>query len=172
MSGLSGAGKSTVGRQLARLTNAIHLRSDAVRKHLAGIPLEQRGDEAGSFGSGIYTPEMSKKTYDQLLALGLFLAGQGLTVILDGKYDRQDLREKVVNQITAAGLPVKMVYCTAPEQVIRSRLQQRQGDIADATVAMMDEQLKIFENFNEAEQPYLTTIHTDQDVPMQLKSLL
>jgi len=36
MSGLSGSGKTTVARHLARQLGAIHLRSDAVRKHLGG----------------------------------------------------------------------------------------------------------------------------------------
>ena len=39
MSGLSGSGKSTTARHLARQQGAIHLRSDAVRKHLGGISL-------------------------------------------------------------------------------------------------------------------------------------
>jgi uncharacterized protein len=42
LSGLSGAGKSTVGRQIARSIGAIQIRSDAVRKHLAKIPLAGR----------------------------------------------------------------------------------------------------------------------------------
>lgn len=55
MCGLSGSGKSTVARQLARRLSAIHIRSDAVRKHLGGIPLQQRG------GADLYTPEMHQK---------------------------------------------------------------------------------------------------------------
>ncbi|MEQ8957180.1 MAG: AAA family ATPase, partial [Coleofasciculus sp. C2-GNP5-27] len=57
MSGLSGSGKSTVARQLAQQLGAIHLRSDAVRKHLAGIPLDHKGTDQ------LYTPQMSQTTY-------------------------------------------------------------------------------------------------------------
>ncbi|HIK45310.1 MAG TPA: AAA family ATPase, partial [Leptolyngbyaceae cyanobacterium M65_K2018_010] len=71
MAGLSGSGKSTTARELARQTGAIHLRSDAVRKHLAGIPLGQRGEPS------LYSPEMTQKTYDRLLQLGILLATQG-----------------------------------------------------------------------------------------------
>jgi uncharacterized protein len=172
MSGLSGVGKSTVARQLAQLSNAIQIRSDAVRKHLAGISLNQRGDQAGAVGSGIYTPEMTQKTYDQLLELAVLLAGQGFTVILDAKYDRQALRETVIHKAQSAQIPVQLLYCSAPETVIRERLQQRQGDIADATSAMLDKQLKDFETFTDSEQALLTTIHTETDLATQLKALL
>lgn len=172
MSGLSGVGKSTVGRELAQLSNAIHIRSDAVRKHLAGVPLQQRGDEAGAMGSGIYTPEMTQKTYDRLQELALRLAGQGFTVILDAKYDRQAFRETVLRQAQTAQIPAKLLYCSAPEAVIRERLQQRQGDIADATEAMLTEQLKSFEPFTASEQSQLVTIYTESDLTPQLKALL
>jgi uncharacterized protein len=172
MSGLSGVGKSTVARQLAQLSNAIQIRSDAVRKHLAGISLNQRGDEAGAVGSGIYTPEMTQKTYDRLLELAVLLAGQGLTVILDAKYDRQALRETVISKAQSAQIPIQLLYCSAPETVIRERLQQRQGDIADATEAMLNKQLKDFETFTHNEQALLTTIHTETDLAAQLKALL
>jgi aminoglycoside phosphotransferase family enzyme/predicted kinase len=172
MSGLSGVGKSTVGRELAQLSNAIHIRSDAVRKHLAGVPLQQRGDEAGAIGSGIYTPEMTQKTYDRLQELALLLAGQGFTVILDAKYDRQAFRETVLRQAQTAQIPVNLLYCSAPEAVIRERLQQRQGDIADATEAMLTEQLKSFETFTASEQSQLVTIHTESDLTPQLKAVL
>ncbi|MFM7572925.1 MAG: AAA family ATPase, partial [Snowella sp.] len=86
MSGLSGSGKSTVAKYLAPKINAIHLRSDAVREHLAGIPLNQAGDES------LYSPEMNEKTYQFLLDLGFLLISQGFSVILDAKYDRHQWR--------------------------------------------------------------------------------
>uniref|UniRef100_B8HKD5 gluconokinase n=1 Tax=Cyanothece sp. (strain PCC 7425 / ATCC 29141) TaxID=395961 RepID=B8HKD5_CYAP4 len=171
MSGLSGSGKTTVARQLAQATGAIHLRSDAVRKHLAGLPLDQRGDQGGEFGSGIYTPEMTQKTYDRLLELGLLLAGQGFTVIMDGKYDRQSLRQTVLNKAETHKLPVKFLHCTAPLEVIESRLNQRTGDIADATAKLISDQLKAFEPFTPAEAPYLATLQTNQDLRAQLHTL-
>jgi uncharacterized protein len=136
------------------------------------VPLNQRGDEAGTIGSGIYTPEMTQKTYDRLLELALLLAGQGFTVILDAKYDRQALRETIISKAQAAQIPVKLLYCSAPETVIRERLKQRQGDIADATEAILSEQLKSFETFTAAEQSLLTTIHTETELTPQLKALL
>jgi len=172
MSGLSGSGKTTVARQVARSLNAIHLRSDAVRKQLAGIPLEQRGDQGGEYGSGIYTPEMTQKTYDRLLELGLFLAQQGFPVILDAKYDRQALRQSAIAEAQAAQIPLQILHCTAPSEILQERLQNRKGDIADATADLLADQQQAAEPFTEAEQPYVRPIHTNQDLQEQLIPVL
>lgn len=171
MSGLSGAGKTTVARQLAPQIGAIHIRSDAVRKHLAGIPLNQRGDQSGQFGSGIYTPEMTQKTYDRLQELALLLAKQGWSVILDAKYDRQALRQPVMTEAESHHLTVKILRCTAPLEVLRDRLNARQGDIADATAELITDQIKAAEPFTAAEQARAIEVNTVQDIPSQLTNI-
>jgi hypothetical protein len=160
MSGLSGSGKTTTARLLARRLDAIHIRSDAVRKHLGGVSLDQRGDDT------LYTPEMTAKTYSRLLELGITLAKQGYCVILDAKYDRQILREPAIAQATAHQIPLRLVHCTAPLDVLRDRLHQRTGDIADATADILAQQY--LEPFTEAEQPYVRTIDTTLPIESQL----
>lgn len=156
MSGLSGSGKSTVARTIARKIGAIQIRSDAVRKHLAGIPLDQPGTDA------IYTASMSQKTYDRLLELGVILAQAGYTVILDAKYDRLALRQPVITQAQEQNIPLQILYCTAPMTVLCDRLNQRQGDISDAGVDLINSQRLQAESFTAAEQAYVTTIDTTQ----------
>jgi hypothetical protein len=164
MAGLSGSGKSTTARELARQTGAVHLRSDAVRKHLAGVPLDQRGDQS------LYTPEMSQKTYDRLLALGLTLAQAGFTVILDAKYDRQPMRQAAIDQAKAANLDVQVLYCTAPPEVLDARVNARTGDIADATVAVLQQQR--MDEFTVLEKPLLRTIDTTAGLPSQIAAIV
>ncbi|HZG37049.1 MAG TPA: AAA family ATPase [Nodosilinea sp.] len=164
MAGLSGSGKSTTARLLASQINAIHLRSDAVRKHLAGVPLDQRGDDS------LYTPAMTEKTYDRLLTLGIALAQAGYPVILDAKYDRQSLRQTALETIQATGLPAAILHCTAPPAVLEQRVRDRAGDIADATVAVLQRQQ--MEPFTEAEQPLVEAIDTTQAVPQQLAAIV
>lgn len=169
MSGLSGSGKTTVARKVSGLFNAIHIRSDAVRKQLAGIPLKQRGDTAGTYGSSIYTPEITQKTYERLLELGILLVLQGFPVVLDAKYERQSLRQTVNAKAQTAEIPLQILYCTAPLFVLRERMQTRKGDISDATVNLLADQLKATELFTEAELAYVTSIYTDQDVDAQIR---
>ncbi|PIG90921.1 AAA family ATPase [Gloeocapsopsis sp. IPPAS B-1203] len=162
MSGLSGSGKSTVARQLARKIGAIHVRSDAVRKHLAGIPLLERG------GDEIYTAEMTQKTYARLLDLSLMLATQGYTVILDAKYDRTSLRHEAIAAAQSQQLPLEIIHCTAPTEVLRDRLSSRTGDIADATVELLEAQQAAFEPFTTEEQGLVQEVNTTQELESQL----
>jgi predicted kinase len=154
MSGLSGSGKTTVAQQLAKDNNAIHIRSDAVRKHLAGIPLSQTGAES------IYSPEMNLKTYNRLLELGKMLVGQGFNVILDAKYDRRQWRAGAISFAESEGIPLQIIYCTAPWEVLSDRLQKRTQDISDATPKLLARQKANFEAFNDQEKAYLRTVQT------------
>ncbi len=166
MSGLSGSGKTTVARYLARHLGAIHIRSDAVRKHLAGIPLEQKG------GDDLYTSAMSQRTYDRLLELGITLASQGFPVILDAKYDRQALRQAAIAQGEDHKLPIQIIHCTAPEAVLRDRLLSRTGDVSDATADLVTQQQAAAEPFTEEEQSLVTSIDTTQHWSSSLEKVL
>ncbi|MBD1923061.1 AAA family ATPase [Microcoleus sp. FACHB-831] len=157
MSGLSGSGKSTVAAQLARKIGAIHMRSDAVRKHLGGVPLAEKG------GAELYSAEMTQKTYNRLLELGIKLASQGWTVILDAKYDRQQLRGDAIAKCQSHNLTPQILHCTAPDQVLRDRLSSRAGDVSDATADLLAAQQAAAEPFTQAEQTYVTTIDTTKD---------
>lgn len=162
MSGVSGSGKSTTAKYLARKLPAIQIRSDAVRKHLGGISLQERG------GDDLYTAEMTQKTYERLLNLGIMLAKQGFTVILDAKYDKIHLRTDAIAQAEKHQIPLQIIYCTAPVEVMRSRLAQRTGDIADATVDLLPLQLQQAEGFTPDEQPYVQVWDTTQSPESQL----
>ncbi|MGB3310008.1 MAG: AAA family ATPase [Nodosilinea sp.] len=164
MAGLSGSGKSTTAGLLASQINAIHLRSDAVRKHLAEVPLDRRGDDS------LYTPAMTEQTYDRLLTLGIALAQAGYPVILDAKYDRASLRQNAIERIQSAELPLAILHCTAPTTVLEQRVRDRAGDIADATVAVLQRQH--MEPFTESEQSLVQAIDTTQAVPQQLAAII
>lgn len=166
MSGLSGSGKSTVARHLARRLGAIHIRSDAVRKHLAGIPLDEKG------GEELYTSAMNEKTYDRLLELGITLASQGFPVILDAKYDRQATRQVAIARAKNHELPVQIIHCTAPEDVLRDRLSSRTHDVSDATADLLRAQQSAAEPFTEEEQSLVISIDTTQDWESRLQEVV
>ncbi|MBF2065034.1 MAG: AAA family ATPase [Calothrix sp. C42_A2020_038] len=166
MSGVSGSGKSTTARYLAKQIGAIHLRSDAVRKHLGGVPLYERG------GSNLYTEEMTAKTYARLLELGIILATQGFSVILDAKYDRVKLRSDAISKAIANQLPIQIIQCTAPVEVLSERLSNRSGDIADATVDLLSSQLQASEAFTTNEKTYIKILDTTQPLAAQLNDVI
>lgn len=134
MAGLSGSGKSTTAQRLVSEAGAIRLRSDAVRKHLAGVPLhEQAGNE-------VYTPAMTDKTYARLIELGVQLASQGYRVILDAKFDRSAKRQAAIAIAEQSNIPLTFLHCTAPADVLMARVIARTGDIADADAAILAKQ--------------------------------
>jgi len=167
MAGLSGSGKSTVAQLLARQTGAVLIRSDAVRKHLAGIPLDQRGD------GDLYTNEMTAKTYQRLLDVGLTLAKQGYPVILDAKYDRQAHRQAVLDAVAEAEgdrpISVQILHCDAPLPTRQQWLRDRQHDVSDATADLLPNQH--MEAFTEHEKPYVKFFDTTQDLTPQLREI-
>jgi len=160
MAGLSGSGKSTVARIIARRLNAVHLRSDAIRKHLAGIAVTDRGSDE------LYTPEMSVKTYDRLQDLGFTLVQQGFSVILDAKYDRHERRLSVLAKAQQMGIPFRILHCQANTSTLKTRLQQRQNDVSDATVNVLASQT--FDPFDPNEQPYVLNLDTTSAIEPQL----
>ncbi len=172
VSGLSGSGKSTVAQYIARKKGAIQqargtsqnkfgvsalqIRSDAVRKHLAGISPEESGTD------NIYSQEMTQKTYARLKELAIILAQQGYMVILDAKYDSLSLRQSVITQAQNNNISWKIIHCSAPVSVLRDRLNQRQNDISDATADLITNQQAKAEDFSPAEQAHVIEIDTSQ----------
>jgi uncharacterized protein len=172
MCGLSGSGKSTVARQIAQQINAIHIRSDAVRKRIAGIPLSREGDQNSAVNGGIYTPEMTQLTYERMLELGIFLAQQGWPVVLDAKYDHHRFRAAALETAHGAQIPLQIVQCTAPLEVLYDRLRHRTGDVSDATVDILDSQIGSAEPLTEAEEAIATTLLTAQPLEPQILALV
>jgi aminoglycoside phosphotransferase family enzyme/predicted kinase len=156
MSGLSGSGKSTIAKVIAKKLNAIQIRSDAVRKHLAGIDLNQTGS------LDIYSLEMSQKTFDRLAELAQILIPLGYPIILDARYDKYAWREPLLTYAQNLHIPFHIVHCHAPIEILRQRIAARKGDISDATIEVLNSQIDKTEPFNENEQPYLISLDTNK----------
>jgi aminoglycoside phosphotransferase family enzyme/predicted kinase len=149
-SGISGSGKTTAAKKIAAETEGIYIRSDAVRKHLAGIPLDTPGSPE------IYTSQMSQQTYTRLFQLGELLLQEGYTVILDAKFDQRQQRAQALDLARLYQVPYQIVYCSAPVDILELRLRQRHDDISDATVDLLEQQRASFEDFSEEEKSYLS----------------
>jgi hypothetical protein len=90
-------------------------------------------------------------------------------VILDAKYDKQQLRQEAIAQANKHQLPLQIIQCTAPVSVLQQRLRDRTGDIADATVDLLQSQLNSAEPFTEEEKPYLKILDTTLPQEAQLE---
>jgi len=135
--GLPGTGKSTLAAGLGDALHATVLRSDEVRKELAGLAPTTPAPAA--FGQGIYTEESTARTYATLLdraAIGLRL---GEIVVLDASWMDPDARADARRVAHDAAAELYELRCTAPPDVAAARMSQRAatgGDPSDATEAI------------------------------------
>ncbi len=154
VTGLSGSGKTTVARQIAQKINGFQIRSDAVRKHIAGIGLHVKGD------GSVYSPEMTQRTYNRLIELAKILTKAGYNIILDAKFDQLQYRQPLLEFALQENIPLTIIHCTAPLSVLAERLSRRQKDISDATPDLLPQQQSQQQPFTEAEKPFVVTLDT------------
>ena len=122
-SGVMGTGKTSVARLAAQRLGAIVVRTDAVRKRLAGISLSTRAHHG--FGEGLYTREMSERTYAEALRLATDITAAGWPVIIDGAFARASERAAARALVPAGSPPITILWCDAPDHVIVPRLRRR-----------------------------------------------
>jgi aminoglycoside phosphotransferase family enzyme/predicted kinase len=134
--GLSGSGKSTVARRLADRLGFEWLRSDEIRKRLAGLaPAERLSD---SYAAGAYSHEFTEKTYATLLGEAAARLHDGAGVIVDATFAAPAHRAEALALAARAHVPILFVECTASHDEIVRRLTaraRRADEISDAGVA-------------------------------------
>lgn len=128
--GLPGTGKSTLSRRLAAQADFQLIRSDVVRKELAGLPAESiAGVEVGA---GIYTPEWTDRTYAACLRRAEQRLFEGGRVIVDANFLEERRRQDFFDAALRWGVPVLFLVCEAEPSAVKSRLAARLRDASDA----------------------------------------
>lgn len=137
--GFSGSGKSTLAMSLApgfgTPPGALVLRSDEIRKSLAGVPLHQRLGPEG------YTPGMNARVYRTLFERARRAVRGGRPVIVDAVFARPTDREAVEGVARAAGVPFAGLWLEGPPEALAERLERRRVDASDADAAVLRLQL-------------------------------
>ena len=132
--GLPGAGKSTLAQALATETHCEVLRSDVIRKELAGLAPIESGRTA--FGAGIYSAAWTDQAYSELERRAAARLAEGGRVLVDASFRRDALRRRFFELARRWGVPTLMLECRTSAEVARQRLQQRRGDASDADWAI------------------------------------
>jgi predicted kinase len=139
MTGLSGAGKSTVARAIARALDINLIATDEVRKELAG----ERELAVTVWREGLYAPERTDATYAAMLSRADLLLAAGRPALLDGTFLDTRWREQAVQLATARAMPCVLVETVCDDAVVRRRLAARQAAAqspSDATVETYERQ--------------------------------
>lgn len=136
--GLSGTGKSTLAARIAPhvgpAPGAVHLRSDVIRKRLAGVPESQRLDES------FYSPDATRAVYERMIAMAGRVLAAGHAVVLDAVFARADERDAVQQLAADLGVSFRGLWLEAPLEVMADRVERRTGDASDATAEIVRRQ--------------------------------
>ncbi|ATQ30974.1 AAA family ATPase [Rhodococcus ruber] len=142
--GLSATGKTTVAHLAGQHLGATVLRSDVVRKELAG--LAPTADATAAVGAGLYSAAHTDETYDELLRRAAVALGHGESVVLDATWLTEPRREAARAVAAAATADLVEIECRADPAVLVRRIvarRERGGDASDATPAVLDDQLHV-----------------------------
>ncbi len=136
--GRSGSGKSTLARALAgRLgtpPGARVLRSDVLRKRLAGVPPETQ------LPTDSYTAEASAAVYSTLIAVGEQHLARDVSVVLDAAFLTEAERRDAAALANRASGPFTGLWLEASEGDRMTRLESRGADASDATSEVVTRQ--------------------------------
>ncbi len=144
MTGLSGTGKSTVAKRVSRILGARHVRSDVIRKELAG-PSAGWGQ---AWETGIYTPDWTTQTYRALFEQAENDLGTESPVVLDASFLEQQWRDEAVRLGLQMGVPVVFLVTECDSATVLQRLETRNAigdDPSDADLGVYQAQLEALE---------------------------
>jgi predicted kinase len=137
--GFSGTGKSTLAKSLAwrmgGACGALHLRTDEIRKRLAGVNMTEKLPPA------CYTTAASDRVHDTMFDLARMALTAGVPVIVDGVFSKPGERAAVERVARGLGVPFDGLWLEAPASVLEDRLRGRKDDASDADVRVLQVQL-------------------------------
>jgi uncharacterized protein len=131
--GLPGTGKSTLARGIGHVLRAPVLRSDVLRKELAGLEPGTRAPAV--FGEGLYGHDTTTATYRDLLQRTADALGMGDTVVLDASWSSSAHRADARSLARATQSELVELRCVAPPHVAAARMRARAEQGADPSDA-------------------------------------
>jgi uncharacterized protein len=106
------------------------IRSDVVRKELAGLPASE--PSPAHLRSALYSAEATDRTDAECLCQAERLLAAGRRVIVDDTFREERRRERFLIAATRHGVPGAVIVCDALPETVRRRLGKRTGDVSDA----------------------------------------
>jgi predicted kinase len=137
--GLSGSGKATLARALApengAAPGALHLRSDVLRKQLAGVAELERLPAAA------YSAEATAAVYAELARRAAQGLAAGQSVVVDAVFARPEERADIEAVAQTVGTGFTGLWLAADRSVLTARVQGRRSDASDADARVVERQL-------------------------------
>jgi predicted kinase len=157
--GLPGSGKSTLARALAERDGFAVIRSDVVRKELAGLSPD--APARGPLDAGLYSADWSDRTYAECLRRAEALLFDGGRVIIDASFSEEKRRRVFLDAAARLCVPAVFLVCRASPAVARPRIAGRKGDASDADVAVYEHAAARWQEAGEATRSAMTELPAD-----------
>lgn len=137
--GLSGSGKSRLGRDLAPFIGARPgarvVRSDVLRKRIAGVhPLDKLGPEG-------YSAEMTEKTYQAVYDEARSVLATGHSVVADCVFSKPEERAAIEAVALEFEAPFTGLWLEAAPDIMAARVTERTQNASDADAEVVKMQL-------------------------------
>ncbi|MEN3044281.1 MAG: AAA family ATPase [Candidatus Hydrothermales bacterium] len=127
--GYTGAGKSYVANILEKKIDCVVLRSDIIRKELAGIDISVHVYD--DFEKGIYSKDMTERVYSEMFERAKKAIMNSKNVILDASFLEKEKRDKLREFVRTLGVKLFILWIEASPFLIKRRLEKRRDDVSD-----------------------------------------
>jgi aminoglycoside phosphotransferase family enzyme/predicted kinase len=121
--GLSCTGKTYLAERLVQKYPVVYLSSDVERKRLLGLDPEKH--YYAEFEQGIYSPEVSDKTYEILAKKARIEVSYGQDVIIDATFRKKKWRNMLFSVLKDIPCEVFFIWCVADDAVVKERFAKR-----------------------------------------------
>lgn len=136
---LKQARRIALASDIGRIPGARVLRSDVLRKRLAGVLPERRLD------ADAYTPAAAARTYCVLDSIASATLASGHAVIADAVFARVEERDSIAAVAHRMVCPFHGIWLVAPDKMRLERVDLRTADASDANsdVALAQSNIEI-----------------------------
>jgi aminoglycoside phosphotransferase family enzyme/predicted kinase len=118
--GLSGTGKSTLAKMLAKSLDADVLSTDHIRRSMIGTSLSP-----AKYGEGLYSADSRNQVYDELFRQAGAILDKSQSLILDGTFSSRELRSRARYLARRHGAEMLSVWCECSKATSLARIQKR-----------------------------------------------
>lgn len=161
--GFSASGKTSISKALCDQMGYIHIDSDAERKRLCQMDLDQSSDSG--VNEGIYTEEMTAKTYQRLANLAEKVIRAGYSVVVDASFLKSYQRLAFAKLAEELNVKHVILHTHARLNVLKNWLRQRQltnESISEANEAVLEMQQASQEALSDEEKAQAISIDLEK----------
>jgi predicted kinase len=171
--GLIASGKTTLAKAIGRNQGWPVVHSDMVRKNLVGIPATRRVEVP--FGQGIYAPDISGRTYQEMFRQARDHLESGSSVILEGSFMRAMDRQQARDLAAYCQAEIFFILCSCSAEETLRRLAKRSTDsqaISNGRQEILMAQQKVFEPITDLQEVPMLILDTERPLDAILEEIM